>query len=564
MRTRYVYLDGSCSYAETKIEKRGDMMIASIPAKEIEKNVDHIDFLYDYFQALAGDEGYFITNQWIDGVHMTKFTERDDCEIVHDQSMIGCYGWNQGKGGLIGIVTGMRCDFGMVLGVKNQKYYTYPRFSLEGDGAYEDIAVRFYNLQDGSYASMARKYREYQLNECGCVPLKMRVKENAILKKSAESVAVRVRMGWKPVPSPVEYQTEETEPEMHVACTFQRAGDIADEFKRQGIDNAEFCLVGWNCSGHDGRFPQLLPVEERLGGEKDLRALIQKMKAHGYHIVAHDNTTDAYTIADCFNEKFIVKKKDGSVYKRMYCWAGGRPHKVCPQKGYEFLDPKNQKIMKDLGFEGIHYVDCVTIAILLKCYDKEHPLNRKQSAEWYRKTMKYSRENFGGFSSEGSYDFASSDVDYILYAENKSEPDESTPLCDRIVPFWQIAYHGIILYNPSTVTLNYAAKEKKNRLKYFECGGRPLIYFNANFAKGNHWMGTEDFLCDTEEQMNESVKMAKQMVRDYELLAPERYEFIENHEEIEDGVFCTTYSNGTKVFVDYNKESFEIERIHKE
>ena len=43
------------------------------------------------------------------------------------------------------------------------------------------------------------------------------------------------------------------------------------EFKSQGIDKAEFCLVGWNVSGHDGRFPQLSPVEERLGGEKKLR-----------------------------------------------------------------------------------------------------------------------------------------------------------------------------------------------------------------------------------------------------------------------------------------------------
>ena len=67
-------------------------------------------------------------------------------------------------------------------------------------------------------------------------------------------------------------------------------------------------------------------------------------------------------------------------------------------------------------------------------------------------------------------------------------------------------------------------------------------------------------LCDTDEQLAESVSRIKRMSEDYDLLKPERFEFIENHEEIEENVYCTTYSNGTRVIVDYNKEKFEIIR----
>ena len=47
--------------------------------------------------------------------------------------------------------------------------------------------------------------------------------------------------------------------------------EILRRFKAAGIDNAEFCLVGWNKGGHDGAFPDLFPVEKTLGSEDELR-----------------------------------------------------------------------------------------------------------------------------------------------------------------------------------------------------------------------------------------------------------------------------------------------------
>ncbi|UKI36277.1 MAG: hypothetical protein L6V93_20585 [Clostridiales bacterium] len=113
------------------------------------------------------------------------------------------------------------------------------------------------------------KYLENKLKNGYVPPLKKGQKKDASLKKAADSIEVRVRQGWKPAPSPVENQTPETEPEMHVACDFDRVGDISKSFKKEGIKNAEFCLVGWNIGGHDGRFSaDFPPVDERLGGEE--------------------------------------------------------------------------------------------------------------------------------------------------------------------------------------------------------------------------------------------------------------------------------------------------------
>lgn len=558
MKARFVYENTTVEYPIKTIEKDG-VTIAYIPKEEINE-VCYIDFAYDYFNAKTGDKGYFISDFGIDGTFLTKFTPREDSSSSSDFCFLGCYGWNRGESGILAIVTGMRCDFGTELGVKNGIYYLYPRFYIDKDKPYEDIKVEFYHLKDGSYSSMARKYREYQLDRGGCVPLKERIAADDRLFNAMERISVRVRQAWKPAPSPVENQTLETEPPLHVACTFDRAGEIAGALKSAGVEKAEFCLVGWNIGGHDGRFPQIFPVEPQLGGEERLKVLIQKLKGMRYGIVCHDDATAAYTIADCFDEEYLLKERSGEVHKRNYCWSGGRPHKICPKRQYEKFELKNQEQIKNLGFEGLHYIDVMTILPLLKCYDERHPVTKGEAAQWYRKIMRLARKNFGGFSSESGYDYAASDTDFILYASFRCEPDETTPLCDKSVPFWQIAYHGIIMYNPNTFTLNYTAKQTKNRLKYIELGGRPLVCCYANFTSDQHWMGYEDFIFDTDEQMRDCAEKIKIMYDDYQLFKDERYEYIDSHEEIAENVFRTVYSNGTAVTVDYNNETFRIEK----
>ncbi len=560
MKARFIYDNDIEKIVDVKIEEKDGVTTASISKEDVDENVLHIDFLYDYFNAKCGDDGYFISNFEIDGTFLTRFTPRDDYEQKKAFSFVGCYGWNKGKEGIVGIITGMRCDFGMVLGVKDGLYYTYPRFYIDGDKMYEDIKVEFYTLEDGTYSNMAKVYREYQLTRKGCVPLKERVKKDARLEKALRGIEVRIRQGWKPVPSPVHYQTPENEPPMHAACTFDRALDISKEFKNQNIDNAEFCLVGWNSGGHDGRFPQLLPVEPLLGGQDRMLNYIKETQKLGYSVVCHDDATAAYTIADCFDEEYLLKNKDNSVYIRPYPWGGGIPHKICPKRQYEKFEISNQELIKSFGFEGIHYIDVITIIDILKCYDEKHPLTRAETAQWYKKIMELARKNFGGFSSEAGFDFAAESMDYIMYTSFKVAPDKDTYMCDEIVPFWQLVYHGIVMYNPATFTLNYMAKGVKNRLKYFEWGGRPLVCYYANFAVNHNWMGLEDFICDTDEQLKDGVSKIKQMADDYDLLKEERFEFMESHEKISDGVFVTTYSNGTKVTVDYNNETFDIAR----
>lgn len=559
MKSRIVYPDGTQKIVENEVTQNGNIITASLK-KENVSGAEYIDFMFDYFTAKSGDEGYFVTNTGLEGTAITRFTDRNDEEFFSERPFVGCYGFCKKDYSVIGILKTLRCDAGIVRGVKNGVYYTFFRYFADGDELQDNIVIEYRFLESNTYSALANEYRNFMLTEGKCVPLKERIEKDCRLKKSANGINIRVRQGWKPAPSPVEDQTPETEPEMYVACTFERVGDIVDEFQNQNIKNAEFCLVGWNSKGHDGRFPQIFPVEPTLGGEEKLKELINKVKGTEYAIVCHDDATAAYKIADCYDDEYILKNKDGSLHKRPTLWSGGRPYKICPKRQYELFELPNQKKIADLGFEGIHYIDVITILPVLKCYDELHKLNRDESAEYYKKIMKLSRENFGGFSSESGYDFGAEYTDYVMYPDFATGKDNFSPLCDEIIPFWHMVYHGVILYNISTETLNYAVKSEKSRLKSIELGGRPLICYYANFANGNNWMGKEDFLCDTDDMLKESVRKAKLMADDYDMLKDERFEFITSHEKISDGIYCTTYSNGTKVLVNYNDGTYTIEK----
>lgn len=528
---------------------------ASLSRQAVPQGTERVDFLPDYMTARAGEEGYFvIPGAPVEGTLLTRFHEREDQEYDALFSHMAFLGMRRGAEGILAIVTGMPLYFAAVTGVKDGVYYAYPRFHLDGEEAPSDLVVEYHVLPGADYSAMARCYREYKLTRCGCEPLAQRAQRDPRLKKAAEGPEIRIRQGWKPVPSEIEHQTPQNEPPMHVACSFARACDIIDEMSRQGLQGGEICLVGWNIGGHDGRFPQIFPPDPRLGGQEGLDKLIAKAHEAGMNIVCHTSSTAAYQIADCWDEEYLLRNADGSLHKRPYCWGGGRPYKVCPRRQYERFDSDDLPKLAKMGFEGIHYIDVMTIIPVLACFDPRHPLTREQSADWYRKTMALSRQEIGGFASEGGYDYAAELLDYALYTSFHVLDKKWHGMFDENIPFWQLVYHGIILYNACTDTLNYPAKSEAHRLKYLEYGGRPLGVYYANFAKGNNWMGKEDLLCDDEAQLQRSVGCLKVMYLDYEALSQVRYAFMDSHAQVGPGRYLVTYSNGIQVEVDYEQE----------
>ncbi len=561
MKSRAVMEDGRTCMIDVVTGTRDGRITVSVSKAEIKSGIQYIEILPDLLTAKTGDSGYMVT---IGGIHegnfLTYYRERSDMEYVTDFNSIPIFGMQKNNDCILAIATGMETDVKTVTGVRDGVYYTYPRFCLEGDEAYEDMVVEYVVLRDAGYSEMATCYRKYQLARGACEPLKERIKTNPVLKKAVEAVEIRIRQAWKPGPCTELHQTPQNQPPMKVACDFDKVSAIIGEFKRQGLEKAEICLVGWNTGGHAGRFPQLLPVEEKLGGEVKLRKVIREAKEAGYNIVCFTNNTCAFECADNWNLDYIVKDKDGK-YKTGQKDCGGLKYYLCPKPAYEEYALVDLPKIAELGFTGIHYIDIMTAVPAVKCYNEKHPVNRKETAAWYNKMALLSRELFGGFSSEGPYDFMCGYIDAIVYVTIRgNERLQSKPVFDETIPFWQLVYHGIILYNPDSSTVNYTIKGAAERLKLLETGGRPLMYYYSKFGEKMNWMGDTDLVYETEEDLVKSVAGVKQAYDEYKGLVYLQYEFMEKHEKIAEGVFRTAYSDGTTVKVDYNAGTYEVKK----
>ncbi len=513
-----------------------------------------LSLLFDIpaLRATCGDDGYYaISDVNNRGSHLAFFGEKPDYDVSYYQILMPIFGVKNKNGVFLGVASGMKYSFYVNTGVKNGHYYLRPKFVLDGDMPYEDVRLELYELpSNAEYADMAAKYRELQLKNGACLPLKERIRENPELDYIASSVEIRIRMGWKPAPPKVLEQTLENEPPMKVACTFDRVRELVDELKKQGVEKAQICLVGWNKSGHDGRYPDLFPVEEKLGGEAKLRELILHAQKNGYKIVCHTNSSDCYHISKEFGDGILTFGKDGKPKMSPIPWSGGNMYWLCPAAALRFAKRDLPKVA-ELGFSGTHYIDVMTVNPPRACYDKEHPVNLKECVEYYNEIMKLSHENFGGFASEGCFDFAAKYLDYGLYVSWGGCDD---CFFDREIPFWQLVYHGIILSNPGTATVNYPIKGADAEKKAREYGARPSFYFYSKFLEGSNmdnWLGSDDMMMDTDEQLIYNVSKIKEAYDSFKKEAHLQKEYIVGHEYLSENLRKTTYSDGTVITLDY-------------
>lgn len=530
-----------------------------LPAGDVPQETKRLEVCLEFLSARAGMEGYYIV-PCVSSCFLMKFISRENTECEVTQHLMTMFGAKLGDEAKLVVTETMRFDYCLRAVVKDGKYTLSMVYDLTKIDLYEDIVLRVYPLtgEEADYNGVARKYRQFQEQKLRLVPLAERAKREPEIAYALDNMPIiRIRMGWKPVPTQVPEQTPENEPPMHVACTFEQVEELMEAMKRQGIEKAELCLVGWNRKGHDGRWPQVFPVEPALGGEEGLKKLTAHAERLGYRIVCHTNNSDAYSVADCWNPEDIIRKKDGSMSVNNVYWSGGRMYNLCPRMAYEKYQPADYERMQDLGFHGFHYIDVLTVVSPRSCFHKDHPLNAEQTVGYINKILARARAQFGGAASEGGFDFAAENLDYALYVGFNLIKGR-LPVADEVIPLWQLVYHGYILSNPWTETVNYVIKEPVNRLRFHEFGGLPTFYINSKFVDtdGGNCMGDVDLYCATPAQQEESARLIKKGLDDCAMLAGRQTAFMDRHEKLAEGVYRTTYSDGWQVVVNLNDKDY--------
>ena len=560
-----------------------DELKITLPASSIKESGKNrfgsMVFLPNFADHKEGDDGYFIIPQQ-SGV-LTRFSGKREASYrigVYGSGISECnmpiFGVKSADDLYCAVLGPGNCDAAIELATAYGKDKVYSIafrlfFRYEFDVRRQNFPVvcedfvlvlkKIASSDISPVARVAEYYRNLRISRNEIEPMAERVKRYPALANAVKSPEIRIRMAVKwPFPCEVLHQTPENEPDVHVFCTFDECKKIIDEFKRAGVKNLNICLVGWAAKGHDGRYPQILPVEEPLGGESKLRELIKYSQDAGYFITAHDNHCDAYEISEDPIEEILVHTQDGYPVKDAP-WGGGQSYKICPDAMYHTYTPRNYEDIRKLGFYGTHFTDCLSTVGLTVCWNEKHPITKSECAAWRRKILTMAKEKMGSIECEGCFDFAAGVIDRCFYIQTDGgRPGEdlmSRNYVDEVVPLYEMTYHGILIYNIFRWSIN-SLPGRWAYLQNLAFGGMPSFYFYSRFSNkfwdkdGRPIQENPDMLDFSLYDLDKEADAVRKSEIDFvEQLGDLQLKYFTDYRKLSEDVSCSVYSDGTCVYV---------------
>ncbi|NQT52144.1 hypothetical protein HQ576_08845, partial [bacterium] len=240
-------------------------------------------------------------------------------------------------------------------------------------------------------------------------------------------------------------------------------------------------LAGWIHRGYDSQHPDILPAAPECGGSAALADCAKRVKALGYLFGLHDNYQDMYPDAPSWDERHLMRNRDGSTRKGG-TWAGGPCWLINSKMGLELARrPQNLPAVKALCAPTAYFTDTTFAAPLFEDFSAEHPLARQDDMRWKRALADYCVELFGFHGSEMGYEWA---VPHSHYFEGilSRRPFLTTPPEARLIPLFELVYRDCIaLY---THQGDRAGTHSAPYILYHLGLGRMPLY---RFGSGLYW-----------------------------------------------------------------------------
>ena len=531
-----------------------------MPKADIPADAKEVRVIPEFMSAKTGDKGFWIFPRG----EMGYFTQQNG-SYINTRVEMPIYAMQSPRGTYMGYVKTLRFEYIMQARARNGKYEVMPVFrpARMGFAPYEDIVIDYYKLDaaENDYSEIGRTFRKMRLDSGFMTPIKERMKTRKWLEDMALSVPIRIQFHAAKTADKVkdETQTPANEPPLKVVMSFEKSVEFAKAIKDAGVDKIAICSAGWQSGGYDGRFPQLFPINRELGGEAALKKYTKAIYDMGFQVAAHTNSTDCYQVADIWSDDLPCKNPDGSM-QRGGVWCGGRAYNLCTKRIWQLCLRDQLKQVREMGFDGSHYIDVFSAVYPNFCCDKNHPATRKEMGDIQVEIAKYCCGIFGGFSSECGYDHLAGQMDYCNYVSDTMRRLANNPnkMVSEIVPLWEIVYHGVVLSTPDRHLQNHTRgnplyknlssadlrfmvgdgiTDPKKSLKIVEFGGRPIFYTSAF----------------------RDIPYIKKAFDEFKPVRHLQFEYMRAHSKIAEGVYLTEYENGERTVCNYNDTPFVFE-----
>lgn len=404
----------------------------------------------------------------------------------------------------------------------------------------ETITQRYHFIDSDRYTDMAKEYQSYLLNKYDGYFAQNDDDSTPVAIEIVGAVdKVRQILGV-PVSRPLEL------------TTFAEAEEMIKTLNSEGLTNLSVKLSGWCNNGINQRILNKAKPISALGGKKKLQSLVNTAKDLGVDIYLDGVTQYAYdsTILNGFNSftdaaRFISKER-----AELYQYSAITYSEREGADSYYLLHAdKTMEMAENLEKTADKYGAGVSF----------REMGMDLSADYYRKktttrqtALKQQAEYLKGMSDADKNVMINMGnvyaVPYIDMVTNMDLQGSEYTIIDSFVPFYQMALHGYVNYTGTALNITGYTEDELLRSAEYGAGLYFTLMNETSFVLqktlyteyyGAEYDAWHDRLLEIYTRYNNEMgHVFNQKMTDHEIMMTD--------------VSCTTYEDGTKVYVNYS------------
>lgn len=411
-----------------------------------------------------------------------------------------------------------------------------------------DIRIRYLFLtgSEAGYVGMAGRYKQY-LIDSGQLRDRVPAPEGQpLLLDITCGITRRKSILGIPV-----LQTERL-------TSYRQVKSVVGSLMNQGISHIDVRLVGWMGGGIEHGFPDRVRVDSALGSREDLRELIDYLHENSIGLYPEVNLLNVYR--NGLFDSFIVWTDAARFLNKKVARIGQARFPdllTSPVRYHYILSPHSLGRLIDAVAEDYRRLQICGLAStdlgmqLSSDFRVNRLIDRQQSLGTLCSELRKLSDSGFSLLAGGGNAYVLPYLSRLIQAPARAS---GFSIIDESIPFYQLVVHGHLFF--SYQPFNLGEDPKWLMLRSAETGAVPyysLTYEDASLTKNTEF----DYLFATSHK-DWAARVADCCRRINAVLEGTWDQGIINHEQLQPGVYRTTFESGTTVIVNYNPQPVQI------
>lgn len=401
----------------------------------------------------------------------------------------------------------------------------------------ETLRQRYRFVNSSDYSDMAKSYQGYLVEKYGSYFTENDDTQAPVAIEILGAVDKVKQILGVPVSRPLKL------------TTYKEAEEMIKELKAQGMNNMSVKLTGWSNGGVNQKLMKSVRTISDLGSRKSLNSLLSTAKSAGVDIYLDGVTQYAYD-SNLLNGFFsyrdaarLISKERAELYQYSVVTYAAR-------EGADTYFLLHTDLAMQMADNLIEYASKQGVGVSFQDNGKD------LSSDFYEKkvssrqaVMARQAEQMKAMSDAGQKIMINTGNDYALpYSDMVTNMDlrgSDYTILDDFVPFYQMAIHGYVNY--TGVSLNLAENAEEELLRSVEYGaGLSFTLMKESVFVLQKTLYTQYYGADYSAWHDRMLEIYNRYDSE---LGHTFDQAMTDHELFTSNLSCTTYEDGTRVYV---------------